>query len=264
MTWSKFDDLYDEHEKVEDAWEQERATVGLHVQATTHCNRLLTDGVIQPRWINRKLPERRERERVLAVMLATGLFDLLPAGETRVIVTKTGEQVTLGPFGEDRYVVHDFLDRHDSKATVMARREAESARKRAARSKRSPDGQAPGGRADSSRTAAGIQAESGDPPARVIPTRPDPTETRTPPHPPASGGRKRALVSFEDSAVTWAAAAGVTGDRQGVLRAYGQAAPWKSPDPCPEFRAFVGRLFPSLTVEEPMGEVRPLPERDAA
>ena len=33
MTWSRYDDLFDEHEKVEDAWERDRATIGLPAEA---------------------------------------------------------------------------------------------------------------------------------------------------------------------------------------------------------------------------------------
>jgi hypothetical protein len=203
VTWSKFDDLYDEHEKVEDAWERERATIGLHVQATTYCNRLLTDGVIHPRWLRRKLPERRERDRVLVVMVECGLFDLLHAGETITVTPKGGGLVTLGPFPEDRYVVHDFLDRHDPKAIVQARREAEAERKRTSRSARSPKSVHPDVQADAARTAAGIRAASDDPPARVIPTRPDPT---IPPLPP-EGGRKREQDRFAEEMRAWAAVA---------------------------------------------------------
>ena len=264
MTWSKFDDLYDEHEKVEDAWEQERATIGLHVQATTYCNRLLTDGAIHPRWLRRKLPDRRERERVLGVMVDVGLFDLLPAGDILTFSPKEGDPVQVGPFAEDRYIVHDFLDRHDSKATVEARREADAGRKRKGRVKPTPDGVQPDSAADSERTDAGVRGASDDPPARVIPTRPDPTESSKPPQPPASGGRKRAVESFERTAAAWATSVGVSGDGVRLVKAYRQAAPWIDPEPAAYFRDFCRHHFPSLTIEEaPMPNVHSLPERAA-
>ena len=164
MSWSRFDDLYDEHDKVEDAWEQDRATVGLHVMATTHCNRLSTDGVVRPRWLRRKLPTEKERSRVLAVMVEVGLFDLLPAGEIVTVRDSDGEAITLGPFAEDRHIVHDFLLRHDSSRQVKERRKADAVRKAASRrrgrraeSERSPEDV----RADSGRTPGGVQPESG-------------------------------------------------------------------------------------------------------
>lgn len=178
MTWSKFDDLYDEHEKIQDAWELDRAAVGLHVMATTHCNRMLTDGVVQPRWLKRMLPSPKEHHRVLGVMVDVGLFDLLPAGQTRTVNDAEGDPVTLGPFAEDRYLVHDFLDRHESKRQVEERRARDAARKRSGRRKES--GGSPSGRRAESERSPDVRA----PASRPDPTRPD---QKTPP-PPASRG----------------------------------------------------------------------------
>ena len=115
MTWSRFDDRYDEHEQVEDAWFSFPANpVGLHVMATTACNRWNSDGVIKPRWLLTKLPDGKIRERILAAMVKYELFDLIPAGETRDYATGDGEVVTLGPFDSERYVVHGFFKFHDS------------------------------------------------------------------------------------------------------------------------------------------------------
>lgn len=167
MTWVKWDDGYDESEKVEDAWDAERATIGLHAQATTCCARRETDGVVPPRWLKAKLPERRERQRVLAVMVKTRLFDVLPAGETVELPVKRGPAITVGPFDEDRYLVHDYLDHNDSSAYLQARRAADSERKAAGGRNGNPNGF----RADSKRNPSGIQAASESP----DPTRPDPT-----------------------------------------------------------------------------------------
>jgi 5-methylcytosine-specific restriction endonuclease McrA len=129
VTWSKFDDLYDEHEKVEDAWEQERATIGLHAMATTYCSRQGSDGVIAPRWIRRKLPNERERARVLRALVEVGLFDVLPAGETVVLLDRDGEEVVVGPYAEDRHMVHDYLHHNDSAGKLKRNREWDRRRK---------------------------------------------------------------------------------------------------------------------------------------
>lgn len=129
MTWSRFDDGYDEHEKVDEAWERDRAAVGLHVMATTACNRWLSDGVIRPRWLLHKLPNRRERERTLRALIDVELFDVLAAGQTAVLVDSDGNGIPVGPFPEDRYIVHDFLERHDSSLQVKERRRLDAERK---------------------------------------------------------------------------------------------------------------------------------------
>ena len=156
MTWSRFDDLYDEHEKVEEAWEAEPATIGLHVMATTASNRWLSDGVIRPRWLKVKLPNSKLRDRTLGALVNAGLFDVLPAGQVLRAEDTNGNLIEHGPFPEDRYVVHDFLDRHPSSVMVKERRRADSERK------------ARGRQSDSRRSPRGIQKES---------ARPDPTHT---------------------------------------------------------------------------------------
>ena len=179
MTWSRFDDGYDEHEKVQEAWHSVPAAVGLHVMATTACNRWLSDGVIRPRWLAATLPDRRARKRVLDVLLEVELFDVLPANETVVVYDSDDNEIVLGPYPEERYLVHDFLDRHDSSVMVKNRRRADAERK--ARSRSSKTGNV---RSDSERTPAGIQAESARSPsasragARAgAPPHPDPTHT---------------------------------------------------------------------------------------
>lgn len=185
MTWSRFDDGYDEHEKVQDAWHSEPAAIGLHVMATTACNRWLSDGVIRPRWLQAQLPEKRLREKTLRVLVDVELFDVIPAGDTITVQDSDDNEIVLGPFEEPRYLVHDFLDRHDSSVQVKARRAADAERKRRGRRKdsaRSPEDV----RADADRTPPGIPADSARNPlasrarGRVgarphpDPTRPDP------------------------------------------------------------------------------------------
>jgi hypothetical protein len=222
MTWSRFDDGYDEHEKIQDAWDAEPATIGLHVMATTACNRWLSDGVIRPRWIQRTLPDKRHRERVLAVMVEVGLLDLLPAGETRHVTDLADNLVEIGPFDEARYVVHDFLDRHDSSVMVKEKRRRDAERKARGRSGgrladsvesprdvRADSTRTPRGRnEDSVRNPGAVQTESIASRARGrgAPTpasRPDPTRPFYPPIPP-KGGRRREVDAFEEQMQSFA------------------------------------------------------------
>lgn len=214
MTWSRFDDLYDEHEKIADAWESDRATIGMHVMATTACNRWLSDGVIRPRWLAQKLPQPRERARVLAALVQAGLFDLLPAGEQRVLFDtpvrgqEQPNEIVVGPFDEDRYIVHDFLDRHHSSVQVETKRAQDAARKRNGRqqdTEPSPngihaesDGTTSGRRAESSHSRAGAPA-AGAPASRPVPTQSRPV----PPNPPR-GGRQRERDLFKEQMHAWA------------------------------------------------------------
>lgn len=149
MTWSRFDDRYDEHEKIDSAWHAFPPNpVGLHVMATTACNRWLSDGVVRPLWLAGKLPQAKARNAILAAMLELELFDLLPAGQQLRVRDGGNHEIVLGPFPEDRYIVHDFLDRHDSSVQVKERRRKDAERKRT------------GGQKDSAGTPRGIRADA--------------------------------------------------------------------------------------------------------
>lgn len=158
MTWSKFDDGYDEHEKVLSAWfATPPNAVGLHVLATTVCNRRLSDGVVPPTWLQTMLPPggrwRRHYAATLDAAVTSGLFDVLDAGSTAQFVDIAETEIVVGPFPEARYLVHDFLDRHESSVTVKTRRAAKQ-RSRARERVRPP-------------------ARVGAPASRPDPTRPD-------------------------------------------------------------------------------------------
>ena len=189
MTWSRFDDLYDEHDKVQRAWDADHATIGIHVMATTACNRWLSDGVVRPRWLLGVLPDKRERERVLQALVEVELFDVLTAGDTVIVLDSGENEIVLGPYPEDRYVVHDFLERHDSSVQVKERRRKDAERK--ARVRHSSAGSPPGVRSDITPDSAG---SPGPPRGRARASRPDPTlpsPTETPPQPPADRGGSR-------------------------------------------------------------------------
>ena len=122
------------------------------------------------------------------------------------------------------------------------------------------------GHADVTRDAGTSHADvtSESPRARALPEVEVEGEEETPPQPPASGGRKRAVDSFERTAAAWAAGVGVSGDDARLVKAYRQAAPWTDPEPAAYFRGFCRQHFQSLTIEEaPMPNVHPLPERAA-
>lgn len=178
MPWSRFDDGYDEHERVENAWFAFPPNpVGLHVMATTACNRWQSDGVIRPRWLTTRLPDRKDRERILAYVVANALFDFLAAGATRELVDSDGNRIVVGPYEEDRYLVHDFLDRHESSVQTRARRALDSERKRKGR--RPESAGSPGGiRADSDVESGGSPLTRGSarPQALPDPTHPNKTE----------------------------------------------------------------------------------------
>lgn len=178
MTWVRFDDIYDDTEKVDGAWEDEPMTVGLHVQATTHCARHESDGVVSNRWLRRKLPATKTRTRVLDAMVKWRLFDLLTAGEIRELPAKRGPAITVGPLTEDHYLVHGYLEHNDSSAYLADRRARDAERKAAGGRNGSPVGirtdskRSPAGiRADSNGSRNGIHSDSESP----DPTRPDPT-----------------------------------------------------------------------------------------
>ncbi len=178
MTWARFDDGYDDHPKVMAAIHANALAAALHPQAITASARRDSDGLVDPFWLLAKVPSAAKRKAALAVLVELRLFDLLPAGETRTLTDTKGWEVTIGPFSEDRHLVHDYLNYNDSSACIADKRRREAERK--ARGRTTQAGRNPGVvRADNERTPAGIQADTDGP---------DPTRPLTPPLPPASGG----------------------------------------------------------------------------
>lgn len=179
MTWARLDDLYDDNRKVKRAWRASGRAVGLHAMAISYCARHETNGLVDVEWITEKLPAARERERVLDVLVAAGLFDAVDAGH---------------------FQVHDYLDYNPSRGQLEDKRRKDSERKSRGRDSpvRSDSTRSPNGiRVDATATPHGFHAES----ARPVPSRPVPT----PPPAPPTGGRHRDLVAFADEVATWAA-----------------------------------------------------------
>lgn len=128
-----------------------------------------------------RLPDKKSREQVVAYMVEHSLLDLLPAGASVDLLDSDGNVIPVGPFEEDRFLVHDFLDRHDSSIQTKARRATDAARKRAGR------------RSESSGSPVGRGSDTGGSPVtRGRGSRrplPDPAlPDQNPPQPPASGG----------------------------------------------------------------------------
>lgn len=161
MSWAKFDDRYDDGRKVKRAWRRHPRAVGLHAMAITYCARHETDGLVDPEWLEEKIPGKGERDKVLSVLVDVGLFE---------------------PGEDGEYRVHDYLDYNDTSAVLQERRQRDAERKargRNSESRRSPSGQ-----------DADVQAES----ARPDPTRPDLTPVG-PEGPSVAPGDRQA---FED------------------------------------------------------------------
>lgn len=102
MPYARLDDRYDDHRKVKRAWRLSPTAVALHAMAITYSNRHNTDGNIPCDWVEEKLdlsPIRsRDRQRVIDVLLETGLFEQ----------------------NADGYTVHDYLEYNRSRAQRLA------------------------------------------------------------------------------------------------------------------------------------------------
>jgi hypothetical protein len=109
MSWAKFDDRYDDNRKIKRAWKRDRASIGLHAMAITYCSRHNTDGAVDVDWIEDKLPNQRERDRTITVLVDAGLFEQIDA---------------------EHWLVHDYLDFNSSK---RSREETSAAAREAAR-----------------------------------------------------------------------------------------------------------------------------------
>lgn len=137
MTWSKFDDRYDDNRKVKKAWRLEPATVGIHAMAITYSSRHETDGWIDLDWLIEKLPNPKVRERTIKTLIDEGLLET-PDGE--------------------RFQVHDYLKFNPSARDLADKRHKDAERKRIAAEKRAAEA------ADSARNnqtpPAGIQPDS--------------------------------------------------------------------------------------------------------
>lgn len=95
MGYGKLDDLYDDNRKIKRAWRRHRASVGLHAQAISYCNRWQTNGLVDFEWLEEKLEDAEERAEVVGCLVDCGLF----------VPTEAG----------DGFLVNDFLDHNRSR-----------------------------------------------------------------------------------------------------------------------------------------------------
>ena len=102
MAWGRLDDSFDSHRKVRRAGLE---AVGLHARALAYCAGSLTDGHVDPEWLEERAGKRGEK---LAQQLVTaGLWEP----------------------NSDGYVIHDYLEYNPSRAQVETKRRADAARK---------------------------------------------------------------------------------------------------------------------------------------
>ena len=107
MSWARFDDRYAGNRKIRKAWKAERAAVGLHAMSVTESAQHETDGHVDDDWVEDMLPQKRERDRVVAVLIDMGLWERNGTG----------------------YIVNDYLAFNPSREQLEAKRERERARR---------------------------------------------------------------------------------------------------------------------------------------
>jgi hypothetical protein len=105
MTWARLDDRFHDNRKIKRAWRRAPAAVGLHVMAITYSAGHLTDGFVDPDFVEDRIPVKKQRDRVLSVLLDAGLWKAVDNG----------------------WELNDFSDYNPSKAEILARKEAKAA-----------------------------------------------------------------------------------------------------------------------------------------
>ena len=128
--WVRLDDSLEGHRKRRRAGHE---AMGLWMGALTYAGKYLTNGQIDQDWLEAEIPSAAKRKKVVGRLVTVGLFDFLPAGAKILLPDRRGEAVEFGPFPEDSYLVHDFLQFNPSKAEVEERRKKEREKKIAQR-----------------------------------------------------------------------------------------------------------------------------------
>lgn len=107
MAWVRIDDRLHSHPKVLRAWAHDPAAIGLHLLALSYSADYLTDGVIGPAFVLTQLPQKRRRDRAVAALVQSGLWE------------RNGEG----------WIIHDYLDFNESRQQILDRRATDAARK---------------------------------------------------------------------------------------------------------------------------------------
>lgn len=102
MPWGRLDDSFDAHRKVRRAGLE---ATGLHARALSYCAGALTDGHIDPEWVEERAGRRGKQ--LADRLVDAGLWE--PNG--------------------DGWQIHDYLNVNPSRETVLAKRAAEAERK---------------------------------------------------------------------------------------------------------------------------------------
>lgn len=108
MTWTKIDDRFAAHPKVQRAWQQSRGSIGLHVLALSHAGAYLTDGHVSEAFVRTQLPGAAERRKAVGALVDSGLWERN---------------------GDEGWVIHDFLDCNPSAADLKVKRDWDNSRK---------------------------------------------------------------------------------------------------------------------------------------
>jgi hypothetical protein len=181
MSWVKLDDGFDSHRKIERV---SLEASGLYARALSYCARYETDGVVDVGWVAARVPQKRVRDRIINDLLTVGLFEELTAGEVRDLEIrerptkrKCPKTVRVGPFKEDAFLLHDYLQFNGSRDEVRAEREHQ-ANKKAGQRERASQGKAAEQAGSSEPVPGGHNVDSSSPvPSRPVPTSPVPVLT---------------------------------------------------------------------------------------
>ena len=96
MTWTRIDDNFHAHPKVQQAWHACPASIGLHVLALSYGAAYLLDGHVSPEFAQTCIPAAAGRKRAVAALVNAGLWE---------------------PNGRG-WVIHDYLDHNPSREQV--------------------------------------------------------------------------------------------------------------------------------------------------
>lgn len=107
MAWIRIDDQLFAHPKIRCAWQADRASIGLHLLALSYAGAYLTDGTIDDQFVREMIPGQRQRHRAITALEHAGLWERNGA----------------------TWRIHDYLKYNQSRADVLDRRRADSARK---------------------------------------------------------------------------------------------------------------------------------------
>lgn len=106
MPWVRLDDSLHGHPKAAKAGLE---AMGLHALALTHCSAYLTDGHVDPEFVDSKAGRRAPK--IVERLIEAGLWELNGSG----------------------WLIHDYLSYNPSREQVQNKRAAEAARKASGR-----------------------------------------------------------------------------------------------------------------------------------